>query len=187
MKFFFVLILIVGFGVGLCFAVIWLIKWHKTESLSSANRKLEFLPYDENLLGKFDYTGDEWKYAYQMEFTNFLAGKSFLRPSSVEIYENTENYDRDSIPGTIYFLPDQIIIINGLCSKTYRFNNLNFAGYGTKVLWANLSDTSFMKTLEMKTKIITGEGDYFEDYSILIPSSANAEIERFSKIYNHNS
>ncbi len=139
------------------------------------------------MLGKFDYTREEWKYAYNLEFADSRNNKSLLLPTGIQIYENTENHERDSIPGTIYFLHDKIIISNGLCSKTYHFNNINFAGYGIKVLWANLSDTSFMKTLEIKTKIISSERDFIEDYSILIPSAANAEIGRFSNIFNQSS
>lgn len=185
MKSFFALILVTGFCVGLYFMIRWFVQWYKAESLNAVNRRIETLPENGNLLGKFDYTREEWKYAYNLEFTDYRNNKSLLAPTGIQIYENTENYGRDSIPGTIYFLPDQIIINNGHCSKIYHFNNINFAGYGIKVLWANLSDTAFMKTLEMKTKTVTGEGNYVEDYNILIPSAANGEIERFSKIYNH--
>lgn len=187
MKAFFILILIIGFGIGLIFSIRWFVKWYLAESLNSVNRKIETLPLTGNLLGKFDYTRDEWKYAYQIEFTEYRNNKSILANTGIQIYEKTEDHDRESIPGTIYFMHDQIIINNGRCSKIYNFNTINFAGYGIKVLWANLEHSSFMKTLQMKTKIVTSEIDTVEEYNILIPSSANAEIERFSKIYNHNS
>lgn len=183
MATFFIIILILGFAVAIFLAVPKMIKWHKTESLNGANRLVQALSFDESLLGKFDYTFDEWKYAHQMEFINDQNEKYWMKASSIEIYENDENHDREEIPGTIYFLPNQIIINNGDYSKTYRFNNINFAGYGTKIIWANLSNTSFMKTLEMKAKIITDEGDEFEDYNILIPSSANSEIERIYRTF----
>lgn len=181
------ILLVIGCGIGLFLAIFGIARYHQAESLKSANRKLEYLESDEYLLGKFDFNVQEWKYAYRMEFVEAQKGKPWLHYSGTEIYEDIAKVERDEIPGTISFFPDQIIINNGHCSKTYRFQGLNFLGYGIKMLSADMADTSFMKTLEIKVRIITGEDDLIEDHKILIPASARQSIDGICKFYQQRS
>jgi hypothetical protein len=172
------ILFIVIVAIGAYFLIPKMVESHRQESIRNTIQRYEILNENETVLGKFQYTPQEWQYTLDEECVGNKYKVSFVTETGFRSYKNFNVPEGDP---KIYFFKDKIIISNAQYYLVYKFDTANRKGYGIHLLSMKLRERKPLDILEIETRIVyiddDGRVEREESFTIPIPKSANSKID----------
>jgi hypothetical protein len=186
MAFGLLLLFIAGTTFVAYFIIPKIVESHRKESIRSTIQRYEILDENENVLGKFQYTPQEWNYTLSEECIGDKYKVPVLTETGFKRYKNFNVPERDP---KIYFFREKIIISNSQYYLIYSFDTANEKGYGIHLLSMKLRERKPLDILEIETLIVymddDGRAEREENLTIPIPKSAISKIDHLLVAYGH--